>query len=429
MVSELERFCACCDPVVGFAHLVCDGCGHHRIVPFTCHTRAFCPCCCGRRMVERAAAWCDGVIPYVAVRQWVLTVPWPRRFLFARRPALAGGVLQVALRAIFGWYRDRGRALGVTDGKTGSITVIQRAGSSGNLNIHFHCLVLDGVYYRDPKTGALVFRGVPPPTQEEIASLVQTIAYRAERWLARKGYGGNEEETPFEEDPDDAQVLLMAASMEGRSALRGGRTRRRGVPRNPTDLPPRCAAHEDYNLHADVRISSRERAALERLCRYVLRPPLSKARLEETAQGDIRLTLKRPWSDGTTEMHFTRQEFLERLCALVPPPKSNTIIYNGVLAAHAALRSEVVPLAPPQPHPKRPGIRLVLEGKASEKSRSWSWADLLQRVFSVDGFACPHCRNRMRLRAVVIGAPATTEVLDGIARAVNRTAAQAASNV
>ena len=197
-----------------------------------------------------------------------------------------------------------------------------------------------------------------------------------------------------EEDPDDAQVLLMAASMEGRSALRGRRTRRRGIPRNPEDLPQRCAAYEGYNLHAGVRISSRERPALERLCRYVLRPPLSKARLEETTEGDIRLTLKRPWSSGpgrgTAEMHFTRQEFLERLCAPVPPPKSNTIIYNGVLAAHSALRSEVVPVAPPQPHPKRPGIRLVLEGKASEKSRAWSWAGLLQRVFSVDGFACPH---------------------------------------
>ena len=280
----------------------------------------------------------------------------------------------MALRAIFAWYRDRGRELGVLEGRTGSITVVQRAGSACNLNIHFHCLVLDGVYSRDPKTGALVFRGVPPPTQEEIASLVQTIADRAERWLARKGNGGNEEETPFEEDPDDAQVLLMAASMEGRSALRGRRTRRRGIPRNPEDLPQRCAAYEGYNLHAGVRISSRERPALERLCRYVLRPPLSKARLEETTEGDIRLTLKRPWSSGpgrgTAEMHFTRQEFLERLCALVPPPKSNTIIYNGVLAAHSALRSEVVPVAPPQPHPKRPGIRLVLEGTASAKSRA-----------------------------------------------------------
>ena len=107
----------------------------------------------------------------------------------------------------------------------------------------------------------------------------------------------------MEEDPDDAQVLLMAASMEGRSALRGRRTRRRGVARNPEDLPHRCAAFEAYNLHADTRIPAGERGALERLCRYVLRPPLSKTRIEETGQGEIRMRLLRPWSSGPVRDH------------------------------------------------------------------------------------------------------------------------------
>ena len=29
---------------------------------------------------------------------------------------------------------------------TGAVTLIQRFGSAANLNIHLHCLVLDGVY-------------------------------------------------------------------------------------------------------------------------------------------------------------------------------------------------------------------------------------------------------------------------------------------
>ena len=44
-------------------------------------------------MNEKAAHWVDHVIPWAATRQWVLTVPWKRRWLLAKRPDLAEGVL------------------------------------------------------------------------------------------------------------------------------------------------------------------------------------------------------------------------------------------------------------------------------------------------------------------------------------------------
>ena len=34
-------------------------------------------------------------------------------------------------------------------GQCGSVTLIQRFGSAANLNIHLHCMVLDGVYRSD----------------------------------------------------------------------------------------------------------------------------------------------------------------------------------------------------------------------------------------------------------------------------------------
>jgi len=330
VLSELERFSLCGDPLEGFAHLWCADCEYHRIVPFTCKTRGFCPCCCGRRMAERAATWCERVIPVVPVRQWVLTVPWERRFLLARRPDLAQGVLQVVLRAIFGWYRKRAQEGGIPEGETGSITILQRFGSALNLNLHFHSLVLDGVYARDPKTGILRFYPAETPSQDDIEKLVATVAERVERWLKRQGFGRDQEGSPFGDGDDDAQALLMAASMEGRAALgkrAGRRTRRMGLPRNPRVLPRRCAAIEGYNLHADVRVSAQDRSGLERLSRYLLRPPLSKARIHEGQDGDIVIDLKRPWSDGTTEIHLSRLEFLERLCALSPlrvPTRSYT---------------------------------------------------------------------------------------------------------
>jgi Transposase zinc-binding domain len=49
---ELERYGACGDPEEGFAWLHCPQDDHHRLVPFSCKGRAFCPACIGRRMAE-----------------------------------------------------------------------------------------------------------------------------------------------------------------------------------------------------------------------------------------------------------------------------------------------------------------------------------------------------------------------------------------
>ena len=73
---EFERYLVCRDLAGGFAWLECTPCDTHRLVPWTCQGRGFCPCCTGRRMASRAAVWTEEVIPEVGVRQWVLTFPW-----------------------------------------------------------------------------------------------------------------------------------------------------------------------------------------------------------------------------------------------------------------------------------------------------------------------------------------------------------------
>jgi len=50
-------------------------------------------------------------------------------------------------------------------GRTGSVTVMQRAGSGLNANLHFHTLVLDGVFVEAPE-GALMFQPAPAPSDD-----------------------------------------------------------------------------------------------------------------------------------------------------------------------------------------------------------------------------------------------------------------------
>ncbi len=254
---ELQNFIGCGDPREGFAWLMCDGCPHHRLVPFSCKGRGFCPSCGGRRMAERAGRWVGELIPDVRVRQWVFTVPWPRRWLLARRPSFAKALLAIALAEIRAWMRRR---TGEADGETGSITVIQRFGSALNLNVHFHVLMLDGLYTPSEGSGELVWHRAPTPRTSEVEELVVAIAGRCERHLGKRGYGRDEEDDGG--DPSDGQVAMQAAAVSGRSALAGGRRARRVqvLGGRPYRLPARCAVCEGYSLHGCRR--SRETAAI-----------------------------------------------------------------------------------------------------------------------------------------------------------------------
>jgi hypothetical protein len=59
-----------------------------------------------------------------------------------------------------------------------------------------------------------------------------------------------------------------------------------------------------------------------RLLRYVLRPPLSQDRIASLPDHRVRLTLKRPWSDGTYALDMDALALLARLASAVPPPKT-----------------------------------------------------------------------------------------------------------
>ena len=49
---------------------------------------------------------------------------------------------------------------------------------------------------------------------------------------------------------------------------------------------------------------------LERLCRYALRPPIAEDRLRRDTDGNVRLTLRHQWADGTTYLKFEPVELL-----------------------------------------------------------------------------------------------------------------------
>ena len=64
---ELSRYLECGILAYGFVRVRCTGCGHDRVVGFSCKGRGFCPSCGGRRMSDTAAFLVDRVLPKVPV--------------------------------------------------------------------------------------------------------------------------------------------------------------------------------------------------------------------------------------------------------------------------------------------------------------------------------------------------------------------------
>jgi len=361
-------------------------------------------------MNQGAAHVVDNVFPRAPVRQWVLSLPMPLRFRLAWDGKLCREVLATFLSTVFDHYRD---ATGLAGGRGGAVTFEQTFGSSLNANLHFHALVLDGVYDHD----APVFHAAPSPTTAEVQLVVDRVRERVEALLRARGLVDDDGEVE-QVDDDDGQHLLLAASVAGRQALglRAG-----AVPRwmrqQPTRrLPDRCAAAGAFNLHAAVRIAPHDREALERLCRYVQRPPLAHDRLSRQADGTLFLRFKRAWDDGTTGIVLTPHQLLARLVAILPQPRRNLTHYHGVFAPAARGRADIVP------RPKvDPGPRLTLLPPRAKAHRSrhpaWiPWAELLFRVFGADALECPHCDGRLRVHAVIQGRWATRRVLGSLGR-------------
>jgi Putative transposase len=304
------------------------------------------------------------------------------------------------------------RACGVPGGRTGSITVLQRVGGALNANLHFQTLVLDGVFAEDPG-GTLVFHPAPGPSDVEVAAALATICHHVKALLVRHGLEPGDDATGSADWlADESPVLagIVGASVQGRVALgprAGARVRRLGDARDTaavTSRGPRQAHLEGFDLHANVWVSANDRAGLERLCRYVLRPPFAQARLRQRSDGRVALELKTAWSDGTRELLFEPLEFLERLAAMTPRPETNLLICHGLLAPPARWRERVVAYGRVALEPTastRPPATGLEGAPAKSRWRAGSWAGLMHRAFAIDVLTCPHCGGRLRLIATL----------------------------
>ena len=404
----------------GFLRLGCDTCPKELLLPFSCKRRGFCPSCAGRRMAQTAAHLVECVIPWVPTRQWVVSVPVPLRYWMAASQDLTAKVHTIIRTTIGQYYVNQAVTRGVPRDQVqpGSVTFMQRFGSALNLNLHFHCVFLEGVYLDRTDQGLKPrFLTGDPPSDADVADVLQKISHRVIRKLRQLGYleAGGDATVATGYDPlvEDAPALArtLAASVQQRMAFgerAGQHVRRIGSGfghegEHPALTGPRCARVHGFSLHANTAIPAHRRDQLERLMRYTGRGAVSLERLEQDTPGDLLYPFTHPWSDGTTGIRLSPLELLEKLAALVPLPRVHLVRYAGCLAPHSTLRAAIIPTR------RQQGV----DGEETTTGTPyWSWARLLGRVFGLDMRTCPFCRRgTLRIIAVITQEAVITRIL------------------
>lgn len=399
--EAFRRYLKCGILAHGFARARCSECGHDFLIAFSCKGRGVCPSCNTRRMAETAAHLVDQVIPRLPVRQWVLSLPKRLRYFLRNNPQAINSVLHIFLHVVESCLRESSLGAAPT-ARIGAVVFIHRFGSSLNDHIHFHCVVLDGVFDVSTDGDATVRFHEAAITNADIEKVQEIVRKRILRAFVRRGFI----------DRNDAKEML--------SWEHGG----------------------GFSLHALVRIEENDRKGLERLLRYCARPPFALERIEEREPGTIIYHLPEHGEDGRTELRLTPFDLIARIAALVPPPRLHRHRYFGVLAPNAPLRSQVIALAksddsskstpltplesapsessqplslpvPPPPISQQESIEIP-NSPSKLRSTRISWAMLLARIYEVFPLLCPMCGGTIRIIAFITEAPTIRHVLEHI---------------
>jgi len=127
----------------------------------------------------------------------------------------------------------------------------------------------------------------------------------------------------------------------------------------------------------------------------VARPAIALERLTRDGDGLVVYELKHAFRDGTTHVLFEPLDFIARLAALVPRPRTHLIRFHGLFAPNARHRRRVVPVPASAPGSEA-GEPTVVPTRAQ-----MSWGQRLRRVFDIDVSRCPRCGAPLRVLAVI----------------------------
>jgi len=312
-----------------------------------------------------------------------------------RDRSLASAVLAVFVRSVFVDLRRRARGLDVPRGIPGAVTSIQYGGSFATANLHFHTVIPEGVW-QEHADGSVTFHPLPPPTDDDVLAITMRIVRRVNHLLERRDpRDAGDDDEPDALDQARAEAVQLPLSSEPSSRTSVATSTRR-----------RAAIVDGFSLHANTSVDAADRAGLERLARYILRPIITADRLTVRADGRVEYRFRKPDPSGRTSWVTDGPTWCRRLATLIPPRRGHTTRFHGLFASAHRLRARVVPAPAPVEHPST-----TTAPTAITRARRLDWAALLRRVWRPDVTTCPQCGDTLRVLAFLSHPDVTAPIL------------------
>jgi Putative transposase/Transposase zinc-binding domain len=383
----VARYLDCGVAEAGFARLRCDACGAEKLLTLSCKQRGICPSCDAKRAAAFAAFIKDELLENVGHGLWTFTLPKMLRPYFMRNRELLADLASLAYQTIEQLMAD---AVGDRNARPGVVAVPQTFGSVLNVHPHAHCLASRGVW--DEKGQWL------PVPYVDTGAAEKLFAHKIFRLLKRKGLVS-----------DERLELLLSFRNSGFS-----------VDTSPTVWP-------------------QDTQGLERLCRYILRCPVSLSRIHWTPGAKTLFYESKQHAnhDDGGEPLFSHPkgdtldvfEFIARVLTQIPQPRAHGMRYFGAYSSRArALRAKrkltlqsldndngngsTDGTSPNQPQ-LSPHKRAALRK---------SWARLIKRVYLSDPLNC-ECGGTLRVVAFIIEQKVIRKILDHLADSKTRSRA------
>jgi len=354
----------------GFARIRCPDCAEEYLLAFSCKTRELCPSCAAKRSAATAVLLAEEVLEEVGHAQWVFVIPKMLRPYFMHHRELLGGLARAAWETVL-------ELMSAADGeegmRSGMVAVVQTAGDLANWHPHVHAIVSRGGWTRDGRWIPIAF------VDEASAELL--FRHKVIRLL--QGVGLLSEER--------TELLLSWR-------------------------------HTGFSVHNRVRVEPEDQPAVERLARYIMRPPISLERMEWNGVGEVCYRRKRGHeSSGLGEREvetFDPADFLARVIMHIPEPKRHLVRYYGWYSnvSRGKRRKAEVELGLLAPARSGGPSRDDRDRTPNARALRQSWAQLIKRIYEVDPLMCPKCGSEMKVVAFIIDHVVVDKILRHLER-------------
>ena len=272
--------------------------------------------------------------------------------------------------------------------KLGGVSFIHRFGASLNVHLHFHCVIIEGLFISD-SDDQLRYQPVHDITDKDIHEVQKRVRLRVlkgfKRWKLLKDY----------------EVKNMKSWQGG-----GG-----------------------FSVDGSVKLHKNDCKGLERLLRYCARPVFASMRLQQLSNNTLIYKPDKQWKDSNGQSYAQQAitmsgiEFIEKIATLVPPPRIHRHRYFGVLAPNSPYREQVTSHASlilddgyitTADRSQELGTENDDVSIKKSSSSHYLWAILIARIYAVFPLICPDCGGKMKIIAFIREKPIIQKILNSI---------------